>query len=103
MKSFNQFYIIIWEFHVRPGCETAFVEAYGPAGWWAELFGRAEGYLGSRLLHDTADPQCYLTIDRWSSASAFEAFKREWGSEYEALDQRCAHLTERETFLGTLA
>ncbi|MCI0393619.1 MAG: antibiotic biosynthesis monooxygenase [Chloroflexi bacterium] len=93
---------MLWEFQVSAGCEAEFVEAYGPAGWWAELFQRAQGYLGTQLLRDTADPHRYLTIDRWTSAAAFEAFKRQWGSEYEALDQRCARLTERETLLGTI-
>ena len=93
-------YMIIWEFQVKEEFKAEFIEAYGAAGLWAALFRRGEGFLGTRLFHDTADPQRYLTIDQWISAAAHDAFKEQWTAEYEAIDRRCARLTKQESLLG---
>jgi heme-degrading monooxygenase HmoA len=69
---------------------------------WVELFRRGEGYLETRLFGDTADSQRYLTVDHWISAAAHDAFKEQWTAEYDALDQRCARLTDHESLLGTV-
>ena len=42
----------------------------------------------------------YLTIDRWTSLGAFEAFRDQWRSEYDALDRYCEELTVREALVG---
>ena len=42
----------------------------------------------------------YLTIDRWRSRAAFEAFVRAAGPAYAALDSRGDALTVRERRLG---
>ena len=38
----------------------------------------------------------YVTIDRWDSEEAFDAFMDTMGDEYEQLDRRLAALTEDE-------
>ncbi len=42
----------------------------------------------------------YLTIDRWRSRAAYEAFVRAAGPAYAALDRRGDALTVRERRLG---
>jgi len=96
-------YVIIWEYRAKEGRESAFEQIYGPAGDWVRLFQRGEGYLGTDLLRDTATPRRYVTIDRWALPSAYETFRRQWQSDYEALDARCAPLTEQEALLGTFS
>ena len=93
--------VFIWEFRVKTGREAEFEQAYGPNGEWAELFRRGAGYLGTELLRDEADPRRYLTIDRWTSSAAYEAFRSQWADEYVRLDQRCEALTESEAALGS--
>ena len=44
-------------------------------------------------------PLCFLTLDRWESRAAYEAFHRERGPEYSALDAACEGLTTSERFL----
>lgn len=92
----------LWTFEVAPGRTGDFERVYGPDGDWARLFARSAGYLGTELLKDSLRAGRYLTIDRWTSGSAFEAFKQEWKAEYAALDQACEALTVSETPLSTL-
>jgi heme-degrading monooxygenase HmoA len=93
-------FVVIWEFHVREGCEAEFERLYGPDGEWSQLFRRGEGWLGTELLHDESSSRRYLTIDRWESAPAYRRFKREFGQSYELLDERCEPLTEAESQIG---
>jgi heme-degrading monooxygenase HmoA len=93
-------HVLVWELRVRPGCEAAFEEAYGPRGAWAQLFARAPGYLGTELLRDAADALRYVTIDRWESADAFVRFRAAFADEYRALDLSCDALTTVEAPLG---
>jgi heme-degrading monooxygenase HmoA len=58
-------YATLWEFTVAAARQAEFEAHYGPDGTWARLFSRADGYLGTELLRDRADPLRYLTIDRW--------------------------------------
>ncbi len=90
-----------WVFQVPPEQEAAFRAAYGPAGDWARLFRRGEGYLGTTLLQDAGRPGRYLTLDHWASAEAHDAFLAAHRAEYDALDGRCERLTEDEQNLGT--
>ena len=91
---------IVWEYEVRPEKVEAFEALYGPEGDWAYLFSRADGYVETRLLRDTAQPMLYLTIDRWISRAAYEAFVRAVEPAYAALDRRGDALTVRERRLG---
>lgn len=93
-------YVYIWRFVVRPGSEAAFEAAYGPDGEWVRLFREADGYLGTQLLRDQADPRTYLTIDRWTSRVAWEAFRAARAADWDAIDRRGEDLTEREEELG---
>jgi hypothetical protein len=93
-------HIIIWEYRVIPERKTEFENIYSPDGAWAELFRKGTGFLGSDFLHDPANPQRYLTIDRWMSKIEYESFLARWKTEYEALDARCEGLTESEFLLG---
>ena len=95
-------HVIIWEFRARRGREGEFERVYGPDGDWANFFRRGEGYLGTELMHDVETPGRYVTIDRWTSAAAYEDFRSRNLSEYETIDRRCESLTEHEAHLGSL-
>jgi len=94
-------HVRIWEYDVKPGCESEFERTYGPGGEWALLFESGEGYLGVELLRDAQGQGRYATVDHWASRAAFEAFRSARADEFEALDRRCSELTERENEIGT--
>jgi heme-degrading monooxygenase HmoA len=95
-------YVILWRFRTAVGHESEFERAYGPSGEWARLFRRGNGYLGPELLRRFEDdePKEYLTLDRWASRGAYEAFRASRSGEYRRIDLRLEGLTEEETFLG---
>jgi heme-degrading monooxygenase HmoA len=103
MSHHSQIYAALWEFAVEPAKRAEFEAHYGPDGTWARLFRRAQGYVGSELLRDRADPLRYLTIDRWVSREAWQAFREEHAAEYERLDREFGALTTREAPLGEYA
>jgi|GEM_PF-332379 quinol monooxygenase YgiN len=94
-------YVYLWEFKVLPEREQEFLAAYGPSGAWSRLFRKAAGYVETLLLQDRAVPARFLTIDRWVSQRAHDAFLVEFRAEYEALDRTCESLTEYESSLGS--
>src|SRR5262245_34417168 len=96
-------YVIVWEFRVKRGQEEAFRRAYGPDGAWVRLFRRGAGYLTTELLWDEGEAQRCLTLDRWASLAAYEAFRTRWQAEYRALDGASAALTEQEALLGVFS
>ena len=89
---------ILWTYEVRPEAVEAFESAYGPAGGWAILFGRAEGYRGTELLRGPGN--AYLTVDRWRSRSDFDSFMADFRGDYEAMDRSTQALTLAERRLG---
>jgi heme-degrading monooxygenase HmoA len=91
---------ILWQFDATEEQAAAFAEAYGPAGAWVRFFEGAEGYLGTELFRRTVSPPCFLTLDRWATRKAYEAFRRERAAEYTALDAACEGLTVGERFLA---
>ena len=93
-------YVRIWQFQVKADREAEFERVYGPQGEWAYLFRRASGYEGTELVRSVNTRGLYITIDRWSSESAFLDFKMKFADEYRALDHACEHFTEAETNLG---
>jgi heme-degrading monooxygenase HmoA len=93
-------YMILWEFHVKPGREERFEQVYSPEGDWARFFRQGKGYLGTELDRDLQRKGRYLTADYWTSQTAYESFREQRLGEYRALDKRCAELTGRETALG---
>lgn len=94
-------YVILWRFRPLAGRESEFERAYGPSGEWALLFSRGAGYLGTELLRRSDGSREYLTLDRWVSRVAYEAFRVRWSSEYRRLDGRLEELTEEESPLGS--
>ncbi len=93
-------YMILWEFHVKPGREKRFERVYSPEGDWARFFTQGKGYLGTELDRDLQRKVRYLTADYWTSQTAYESFREQRLAEYRALDKQCAELTRRETALG---
>ena len=93
-------YVVLWQFRPLVGQESELERAYGPSGQWANLFRQSDGYLGTELLRRSDDPREYLTLDRWASRTAYEAFRARWSSEYRRLDHRLEGLTEEEALLG---
>jgi len=93
-------HFVLWEFRVRAGREGEFEAACGPDGDRARLFRRDPAYRGTELLRDGAGARRYVTIDRWTSRAAHDAFLARWRSEYAALDRRFEALTEHEAPLG---
>jgi heme-degrading monooxygenase HmoA len=93
-------YVVIWEFIVRVGEESRFEAAYGPQGDWVRCFQQGPGYLGTELNHDLSNRRRYVTMDFWSSQTVYENFKAQHAAEYQAIDCKCADLTEQERRLG---
>ena len=93
-------YVRVWRFRPLPNRVAAFEEAYGPQGDWARLFRTADGFLGTTLLKRVGEPPEYLTLDRWDSPQAYEAFRRARDNEFTALDRQCESLTAQEEQIG---
>lgn len=100
MNTAQATYVRIWEFRVRPGFERQFEKIYGSKGAWARLFRKARGYRGTTLFRDAAARGRYLTLDYWTSLSAYETFRRRYAAEFAALDRECASLNEQEIQIG---
>ena len=93
-------YTYIWAFEVHAEHADAFREHYREGGAWTQLFRRARGYLGTQLLQDESNALRFVTIDTWSNAEDYEAFRAQYASEYAALDRVCEAFTARETLIG---
>ena len=93
-------FVRVWQFHARADKTAEFRAAYGSNGDWAALFRRGAGYLGTEFLESTAGQGVYITVDRWESAEAWQAFLREWSADYAALDRTCEELTAAEEEIG---
>jgi len=93
-------YVRVWRFRPLRNAEAAFESAYGPEGDWARLFRTAPGFLGTTLLKGDGSAE-YLTLDRWVSRDAYEAFRREYAARFTALDRDCESLTSLEVEIGS--
>ena len=93
---------VVWTYRIAPGAAVAFEALYGAEGDWARLFRRDPAYLGTELYRDAADPARYLTIDRWRSRAACDAFLQAARADYAALDARGDALTLEETRLAAV-
>jgi heme-degrading monooxygenase HmoA len=94
-------FVIAWQFDVLPGKAEEFEKHYGSQGAWRDLFARNEGYIGTRLLRDSARTHRYVTLDLWASEAAFQDLRDRYKQEYEGLDASLAHLTSAEIHLGS--
>ena len=93
-------FLILWEFEVKQGEETAFEKVYGPQGQWAQLFRRDPKYLQTKLLKDPSRSRIYFTLDFWNSQDAYNHFKETNQDAYAKLDRAMESLTIRERNLG---
>jgi heme-degrading monooxygenase HmoA len=87
-----------WSFQVRPGRERKFEAMYGPEGDWVRLLRRGDGYIGTEVWR--RGDGVYLTIDRWRSEEAYEAFRAGFAAELEEVDRRGEKLTKVEELVG---
>jgi len=94
-------HVYIWEFEVQAENQAEFLRHYGPVGTWAQLFRRASGYVETILLQDQKSSTRYLTVDRWASNEAHDAFLQTNRAEYERIDRLCESLTTAERSLGS--
>jgi heme-degrading monooxygenase HmoA len=94
-------FVIAWQFDVQPGKVEEFERQYGSQGVWRDLFARSGGYIGTRLLRDSARTQRYVTLDLWTSEAAYQELRDRYRQEYEDLDAALAHLTTAEIRLGS--
>ena len=92
--------LILWEFRVKPGRVEDFEALYREDGAWTELFRESPGFVSTTLWRDVRDANRFLVADRWTSQESYEGFKQTYAARYQALDERCRRLTERETELG---
>ncbi|HTD28151.1 MAG TPA: antibiotic biosynthesis monooxygenase family protein [Xanthomonadaceae bacterium] len=91
--------IVLWEYDARPGLDDAFEQLYGAQGEWAALFREHDGFVSTELLR--ADrPHRYLSIDRWESESAYQAFLAAASARYAQIDARGDALTTDERRIG---
>lgn len=91
--------VSVWRYRVRAEKTEAYLHAYGADGAWVALFRRAGGHISTDLLRDATDPAVFVTIDRWESRVAYDAFRRKFADEYLALDSVCSAYTEEEELL----
>ncbi len=75
-------YVILWRSRPVVGQESEFERAYGPSGEWARPFRGDDGHLGTELLLRRSEDESreyltkeYLTLDRWATRGAYEAFR----------------------------
>jgi heme-degrading monooxygenase HmoA len=99
-KSGKAGFVVVWEFQVCSAKRREFERVYCSDGVWAKLFRRGEGYIRTDLVRDLRTPGRYLTLDFWASREAYARFKKENRAEYQAIDERCASLTESEVRVG---
>jgi hypothetical protein len=93
-------FVVLWEFHVKPGCEERFESVYGPSGEWVQLFRRDKRYRQTMLLHDSARERVYVTGGFWDSREPCDAFRKNNSEAYLALDKAGETLTTAERKIG---
>src|SRR5215469_12383624 len=93
-------YVAIWEFDAKPGERAEFENFYGPDGEWVQLFRRSKSFLRMEIFRDRNNENHYVTMDYFASKAGYDAFMREFGQEYEALDRRCDGVSENEREMG---
>ena len=94
-------FVIAWQFDVAPESVEEFETQYGSQGVWRDLFARSDGYVGTRLLRDSARTYRYVTLDLWTSEAAYRELREKHKKEYEAMDAALERLTTAEIHLGS--
>jgi heme-degrading monooxygenase HmoA len=93
-------FVVIWEYEVHAGRESEFAALYSGEGAWAALFREYAGYVATELLRDAMQPQRFLTIDRWTSRAAYDAFLAAANPRYAEIDALGDALTSNERCVG---
>jgi heme-degrading monooxygenase HmoA len=93
-------FVIAWQFQVKQGAEEKFLAGYGPQGEWAALFGKAKGFIQTHLVRSEYDRLKFITVDVWESRAAYDAFRKQFELEYDALDTIMQDLTLHEEKVG---
>ena len=91
---------IVWSFKVRPQSLAEFKHHYGAEGSWVRLYLQAKGYLGTVLLCDSSQENCFLLWDRWDSLPSYEKFRVEHDDDFNKLDRECEAFTLEEKRIG---
>jgi len=89
-------FVVIWRYETRDA--AAFAAFYGAGGPWEKLFLTAPAFLGTELLAN--GDGVFVTIDRWTSEIAYDAFLAARRQEYLAIDALAEALTLSETLVG---
>jgi heme-degrading monooxygenase HmoA len=97
-------FVRLWQYRVPVGRAAEFAAAYGSDGPWTALFARAAGYLGTELYRDVRDvadatATGWVTVDRWTSRSDWDAFLAGWRADYDALDSELEGIADEEVEL----
>jgi heme-degrading monooxygenase HmoA len=93
-------FAVIWEYEVHTGREGDFTALYGGEGAWVGLFREYTGYVGTELLCDTSQPRRFVTVDRWISQAAYDAFLTATKPRYADIDALGDALTANERCIG---
>jgi heme-degrading monooxygenase HmoA len=93
-------YVIAWQFQVKQDAVEKFLAAYGPEGEWVGLFRKASGFIRTELVRSEYDAHKFITVDVWESRAAYEAFRKQFALEYDALDTILQDLTLHEEKVG---
>jgi len=92
-------FVRVWDYEVPSDRAAAFTAAYAADGAWAELFARADGFVGTELYHDAARADRFLTIDRWRNEEDWRSFLRAFAPAYHSLDAQLEGLAAAEQSL----
>jgi heme-degrading monooxygenase HmoA len=101
VREADRVFTRVWQYEVVGGREAEFERVYAADGAWARLFARSEGFLGTELFRSLSGPGGYLTVDRFTSADAFQRFLEQHASSYAALDRQSQALTVSEQEIAT--
>ena len=62
---------LVWRYEVEEARRAEFEAAFGPAGEWAQLFARSEGFRGEELFR--SEDGSYLALIAWRSREDLDA------------------------------
>jgi hypothetical protein len=92
-------FLVIWQFQVREEMEIRFETIYGPHGDWVQLFSQDDAYVRTELVRES-NSASYLSLDFWTSETAYDAFRKQHRADYRVLDLKCEGMTESEREIG---
>jgi hypothetical protein len=93
-------YAYVWEYSVDPGWIERFAVAYGSTGVWADFFAQSDGYLGTSLFNDPANPNRFITVDYFTDPVARASLVQAKAEAYARIDSEWDTATLTETKIG---